>query len=197
MPPGSVAAQLLSLRREHVALCRDFYLERLVPYAESPGFARRLEDEVEACLGPVGEVFGVGNSGDPEQDAYWLAIDSLLFHREESAIPVAQRLLKFDKQLGDAQRGLLAEWIGDVPHDFFEVARQHDGCWTLRSLESGDTFDEVYSLFDEPPAVPMGRGAIVFARLLPCSGAWLSSRPLERFPDDEAREIRARVAARG
>lgn len=192
MSARSEAAALLT---EQVHLCREFFLEHVVAYAESPGFAQRLAEEEEACLGPVGEAFGVGNSGDPEQDAFWLAIDSMLFQAEAPKSSLATRLAKFDKNLSAVHRALLQAWTGDVPIDFFEVTAVGRDHGTLRSLGDGTTCGPVYSLLTEWESGALVRGDIVWARLLPCGGAWFPSTPLAAFPAEDRATVR-QVAAR-
>ncbi|WP_449385315.1 hypothetical protein [Cellulomonas soli] len=136
----------------------------------------------------------MGNSGDAEQDAFWLAIDSMLFQIDGSKPPLAVRLLKFDRALAPAQRALLERWTGGVPHGFFEVTRVEHDHGTLRSLDSGVTYPEVHSLLGEWESGALVRGDVLWARLLPCGDAWLPSTPLAGFPEDLRADVR-RVAA--
>lgn len=182
-------AHLRDAQRDHA---RTLYGDHLTSYAETPGFAGRLEEEVEACMGPVGEVFGAGLSGDVEEDAFWLAIDSMLFQTEKPKVSLAQRYLKFQRNLPDQARDLLAEWVkSESGMRFFEVTHSDGQTGSLVELGTGRLYASVFPRYGRWDESGLRRGDCVAARLLPVGDEWMPTTPLHSFPKDERSDILA------
>lgn len=182
-------ARLLDTQREHA---RTLYGDHLTSYAETPGFAGRLEEEVEACMGPVGEAFGAGLSGDLEEDAFWLAVDSMLFQAEKPKVSLAQRYLKFQRNLPDQARDLLAEWVeSQSGMRFFEVTNSDGQTGSLVELGTGRPYASVFPRYGRWDESGLRRGDYVAARLLPVGDEWMPTTQLHPFPKDERSEILA------
>ncbi|WP_328531238.1 hypothetical protein OG984_08955 [Nocardioides sp. NBC_00368] len=182
-------ASLRDTQREHA---RTLYGDHLTSYAETPGFAGRLEEEVEACMGPVGEVFGAGLSGDLEEDAFWLAVDSMLFQAEKPKVSLAQRYLKFQRNLPDQARALLAEWVkGESGMRFFEATQSGGQTGSLVELGTGRLYASVFPRYGRWDESGLRRGDYVAARLLPVGDEWMPTTPLHPFPKEEHSDILA------
>lgn len=182
-------ARLRETQRDHA---RTLYGDHLTSYAETPGFAGRLEEEIDACMGPVGEVFGAGLSGDLEEDAFWLAVDSMLFQAEKPKVSLAQRYLKFQRSLPGQARDLLAEWVeSQTGMRFFEVTRFDGQTGSLVELGTGETYASVFPRYGRWDESGLSRGDYVAARLLPVGDEWMPTTPLHAFPKEERSEILA------
>ncbi|GGU13721.1 hypothetical protein [Nocardioides albus] len=182
-------ARLRETQRDHA---RTLYGEHLTSYAETPGFASRLEEEIEACMGPVGEVFGAGLSGDLEEDAFWLAVDSMLFQAEKPKMSLAQRYLKFQRNLPDQARDLLDRWVeSQTGMRFFEVTHSDGPSGSLVELGTGKAYASVFPRYGRWDESGLRRGDYVAARLLPVGDEWMPTTTLHAFPKEERSEILA------
>jgi hypothetical protein len=146
--------------------------ERLLEYAGTPGFARRIEQE-RTRPDPLGMRLGA----DSDQ-AWVLAAGSVIFGpAEPGRLTLVERYLKHGRDLSADDRRLLESWrTGNIP-GVFRVVRSERDSVVLHDLIDGLDYQVFSDASDDAARVALFRrftaGSFVRGSVLPVQDAWV------------------------
>ncbi len=146
--------------------------ERLLQYAGTPGFARRIEQEL---MRP--DPLGMRLGADPDR-AWVLAAESLIFGPpERGRLTLLERYLKHGRDLSADDRPLLESWRTGTVLGIFRVVRSERDSVMLHNLIDGLDYRVFSNVSDDAARVASFRrlivGTFVRASILPVQDAWV------------------------
>lgn len=155
--------------------------ERLLAYAGTPGFVRRIEQE---RIGP--DPLGMRLGADPDR-AWVLAAESAIFGpAEPGRLTLLERYLRHGRDLSDGDRELLESWRAGIVTGVFRVVRSERDSVVLHNLIDGLDYKVYSNVSDDAVRAALFRrfdvGSFVRGSVLPVLDAWVFNGETCRLP---------------
>ena len=157
--------------------------QQLVDYAETPGFARRMERELALTPGCAGE------DQETFRTVRMQALERMIFVPPAPGRPaLLDRYLTFAKGLSDADRAMLDTWSCDAVEGVFQVVARDADRVVLRNVYDDLTYVVHSNLSDDVRRAKalslLAPGETLSCRVLPIgSRTWTFTGDIVKFPE--------------